>query len=209
VKTKSIQEKQFPMPMSSTKTKKRKLFDKKSSHVSKHAEASHPVRRTTRSMAKHIIVPHVPSFLEEPIDILTSPEKEIFYGAKISETKGLVIETLKGLRKEKEARGEVTKQANIFDHVISLRKQQLILKVGKFTKHNEKLKQEVTKYQVLDRHIKVENAQLKKYNRRLQDAQEEVFGKINKVLHLIQYTRVIKKELRKEASSFNILQPEK
>jgi hypothetical protein len=45
-----------------------------------------------------------------------------------------------------------------------LRKKQLVLKVGKLTKHNKKLKQEVTKYQVLDRHIKAENAQLKEYN---------------------------------------------
>jgi hypothetical protein len=44
-----------------------------------------------------------------------------------------------------------------------LSKQQLVLKVGKLTKHNKKLKQEVTEYQVLDRHIKSENAQLKEY----------------------------------------------
>jgi len=85
----------------------------------------------------------------------------------ISETEGLVTETLRGLRKEKEARGEVIEQATIYDHVSSLSKQQLILKVGKLTKHNEKLKQEVTEYQVLDRNIKEENAQLKEYNRRL------------------------------------------
>jgi hypothetical protein len=55
------------------------------------------------------------------------------------------------------------------------------VKVGKLTKQNEKLKQEVTEYQVLDRHIKAENAQLKEYNLRLQDAQEEVSAKLNKV----------------------------
>jgi chemotaxis regulatin CheY-phosphate phosphatase CheZ len=108
-----------------------------------------------------------------------------------------------------EARGEVTEQETIFDPVSSLRKKHLVLKVGKLTKQNKKLKQEVTEYQVLDRHIKGENAQLKEYNRRLQYAQEEASAKINKVLCLIQYTRVIKKELRSEASGFNILQPDK
>jgi len=51
-------------------------------------------------------------------------------------------------------------------------KKQLVLKVGELTKKNKKLKEEVTEYQVLDRHIKAKNAQLKEYNQRLQDAQE-------------------------------------
>jgi hypothetical protein len=66
----------------------------------------------------------------------------------------------------------------------------------------ERLKQEVEEYKVLDRHIKAENAQLKEQH-------AEVSAKLNKVLRLIQYTRVIKKELRSEVSGFNILQPEK
>lgn len=209
VKIKSVEEKQVPMPIIAIKTKKRKLFEETSTHVSKFEEASLLVRRTTRSMAKPIIVPHVPSLPEEPIDILTSPEKESGYGATISETEGLVTETLRGLRKEKEARREVAEQTTTYDPDNSPSKQLLIVKVGKLTKQNEKLKQEVTEYQVLDRHIKAENAQLKKYNLRLQDAQEEVSAELNKVLHLIQYTRVIKKELRSEASGFNILQPDK
>jgi hypothetical protein len=45
----------------------------------------------------------VPSLPEEPIDILNSLEKESGYGETISETEGLVIETLIILRKEKEA----------------------------------------------------------------------------------------------------------
>jgi hypothetical protein len=36
----------------------------------------------------------------------------------------------------------------------SLRKQQLIVKIGKLEKQNEKLKQEFIEFQVLDRHIK-------------------------------------------------------
>jgi hypothetical protein len=117
-------------------------------------------------MAKQITMPHVPSFPEEPIDILTSPEKESTYGATISETEGLVTNTLRGLRKEVEAQGEVTEKETISDPVSSLRKKQLVLKVGKLTKQNKKLKQEVTEYQVLDRHIKAKNAQLKEYNQR-------------------------------------------
>ena len=64
------------------------------------------------------------------------------------------------------------------------------------------MKQEVEEYKVLDKHIKAENAQLKEQH-------AEVSAKLNKVLRLIQYTRVIKKELRSEVSGFNILQPEK
>ena len=43
-----------------------------------------------------------------------------------------------------EARGEVTEKETISDPVSSLSKKKLVLKVGKLTKHNEKLKQEVT-----------------------------------------------------------------
>ena len=66
----------------------------------------------------------------------------------------------------------------------------------------ERLKQEIEEYKILDRHIKAENAELKEQH-------AEVSSKLNKVLRLIQYTRVIKKELRSEVSSFNILQPKK
>jgi hypothetical protein len=70
------------------------------------------------------------------------------------------------------------------------------------------LKQEVEEYKVLDKRIKKENAQLKENNRRLQDEHDEVSSKINKVLCLIQYTRVIKRELKDEASGFDILKPD-
>jgi hypothetical protein len=61
-------------------------------------------------MAKQTPVPHMPYLQEEPIDISNSPEKGSGYGATISETEGLVIETLRGLRKEKEAQEEMTNQ---------------------------------------------------------------------------------------------------
>jgi DNA repair exonuclease SbcCD ATPase subunit len=129
------------------------------------------------------------------MDIPSSPEKGSGCGATVSETEGLVTETLRGLRKEKEAREEVTKEAITSSPDKSLNKQKLIAKI-------EKLKQEIEEYKVLDRHIKAENAQLKEQH-------AEVSAKLNKVLRLIQYTRVIKKELRSEVSGFNILQPEK
>ena len=69
------------------------------------------------------------------------------------------------------------------------------------------MKQEVEKYKVLDRHIKKENTQLKENNQRLQDKHDEVFAKLNKVLRLIQYTQVIKREIKDEASGLDILKP--
>jgi hypothetical protein len=86
VKIKLTQEKQVSKPINDIKMKKRKLFEETSTPVSKSKEVSPPLRRTTRSMAKQIIVPHVPSLPEEPIDISNSPEKESGYGAMISET---------------------------------------------------------------------------------------------------------------------------
>jgi hypothetical protein len=62
----------------------------------------------------------------------------------------------------------------------------------------ERLKQEVEEYKILDRHIKAENAELKEQH-------AEVSTNLNKVLQLIHYTRVIKKELKSEASGVNIL----
>jgi hypothetical protein len=75
VKIKSVQEKQVPIPISSTKTKKRNLFEETSTPVRKFEEASLPIRRTTRSMDKQIIFPHVPCLPEDPIDIMNYLEK--------------------------------------------------------------------------------------------------------------------------------------
>jgi hypothetical protein len=167
VKIKSTQDKQVSRPITTIKMKKRKLFEETSTPINKYEEVSLPIRRTTISMANQTTVPHVPSLLEEPIDILNSLEKESGYGAMISETKGLVTKTLRGLRKEKEAREEVIEQTTTSDPDNSLSKQQLMVKIGKLTKKNEKQKQEVIEYQVLDRNIKEKNAQLKECNLRL------------------------------------------
>ena len=61
---------------------------------------------------------------------------------------------LRGLRKEKEAWEEETKEAITPSLDKSLRKQKLTTEV-------ERMKQEVEEYKVLDKHIKAENAQLK------------------------------------------------
>ena len=62
-------------------------------------------------------------------------------------------------------------------------------------------------YQLLDRYIKKENEQLKATIQQLQDDDEETYNKIKKVLRLLQYVRVIKKELKAEVSSINIIDP--
>jgi glutamyl-tRNA reductase len=124
-------------------------------------------------MVKQGTVPHVPYFAEDPVDIPTSPEQEEMYVTTISEAEELVTETLKDLRREVEAREEITEQET-HEPVNSLTKHQLELKVKKLTKHNEELKQEVEEYKVLDRHIKKENAQLKENNCRLQGEHDEV-----------------------------------
>jgi hypothetical protein len=61
-------------------------------------------------MAKKVTIPHIPSFAEDPVDIPTSPEKEEMYVTTISEAEELVTETLKDLRREVEAREEITEQ---------------------------------------------------------------------------------------------------
>jgi hypothetical protein len=73
VKIKYVQEKQVLRPITAIKIKKRKFFKETSTPMKKYEEVSLPVQRTTKSMAKHISVPHVPSLPEEPIDIPTSP----------------------------------------------------------------------------------------------------------------------------------------
>jgi hypothetical protein len=65
----------------------------------------------------------------------------------------------------------------------------------------------VKEYNILDRHIKKENTQLKENNPRLQDEHDEVFAKLNKFMILIQYTQVIKREIKDEASGLDILKP--
>jgi hypothetical protein len=113
-KTRKAQEKQSPVPISEPKKKKRRLFEEEISiPVRKPKEASGPTHRTTRSMAKHVTIPHVPSFPEDPVDILTSPEQEDMYVATISETEELVTETLKDLRKEVEAREEIMRKKHL------------------------------------------------------------------------------------------------
>jgi len=81
-------------------------------------------------------------------------------------------------------------------------------KIGELQKQNQELKQEVKEYQLLDMYIKKENKQLKATNQKLQDDHEETSNKI-KVLRLLQYIRVIKRELKEEALAINIIDPQK
>ena len=57
-------------------------------------------------------------------------------------------------------------------------------------------------------HIKKENTQLKGNNCKLQGEHDEVSTKLNKFLHLVKYTPVIKREIKDEASGMDILKPD-
>jgi septal ring factor EnvC (AmiA/AmiB activator) len=138
-------------------------------------------------MVKQGPVFHVPYFAEDPMEIPTSPKQEEMYVATISEAKELVIETLNDLRREFEAREEITEKV-LHGPAISMTKHQLELKVKNLTKNNEELKQEIEEYKVLDRHIKKENTQLKENNCRLQGEHDEVSAKMKFFLRLVQYT---------------------
>jgi hypothetical protein len=61
----------------------------------------------------------------------------------------------------------------------------------------------------LDRYIKKENEKLKETNQQLQDDHEETSNKLKKVLQLLQYVRVFKREMKEEASAINIIDPPK
>jgi hypothetical protein len=67
----------------------------------------------------------------------------------------------------------------------------------------------VKEYQLLDRYIKKENEQLKETNQQIQDDHEETSNNLKKVIRLSQYIRVIKRELKAEASAINIIDPQK
>jgi len=82
-------------------------------------------------------------------------------------------------------------------------------KIGELQKQNQELKQEVKEYQLLERYIKKENEQLKETNQQIQYDHAEISNKPKKVLRLLQYIRVIKRELKAEASAINIIDPQK
>jgi predicted RNase H-like nuclease (RuvC/YqgF family) len=89
----------------------------------------------------------------------------------------------------------------------ALTKEQMKKNIGELQKQNQELQQEVKEYQLLDRYIKKENEQLKATSQQLQDDHEENSNKIKKVLRILQYVRVIKRELKEEASTINIIDP--
>jgi hypothetical protein len=87
-------------PTTDVKIKKSKLFEETPTPIKKYKKVSLPTQRTTRSMSKQAIVPNIPSLQGEPMDIPSSPERGSVCGVTtICETKGLVKETLRDLRK--------------------------------------------------------------------------------------------------------------
>lgn len=83
----------------------------------------------------------------------------------------------------------------------------MMAKVEKLHKKNEKLKVEVKEYKILDEYLKKENEQLEENSQRLQEEFDEASTKLKKVLRLIHYTRIIRKELKEETSGVNVLEP--
>jgi predicted RNase H-like nuclease (RuvC/YqgF family) len=142
---------------------------------------------------------------EDPID-LTSPSLDLPVQDDIpSLTEEKVTITLCGMREEVEEREHI--QPETMESMKTLTKKQMKKKIGELQKQNQELKQEVKEYQLLDRYIKKENEQLKETNQQLQDDHEETSNKLKKVLRLLQYIRVIKRELKAEASAVNIIDP--
>jgi hypothetical protein len=166
-----------------------------------------PCKRTTRSMEKKgktIVSPHTQ---EDPID-LTSPSEDLSIQDDIpSLTEEQATITLCGMREEVEERECI--QPVMMESTKTLTKEQMKKKIGELQKQNQELKQEVKEYQLLDRYIKKENEQLKATSQQLQDDHEETANKLKKVLRLLQYVRVIKRELKEEASTINIIDPPK
>jgi hypothetical protein len=166
-----------------------------------------PCKRTTRSMEKKgktIVSPHTQ---EDPID-LTSPSEDLSVQDDIpSLTEEQATITLCGMREEVEERECI--QPVMMESTKTLTKEQMKKKIGELQKQNQELKQEVKEYQLLDRYIKKENEQLKATSQQLQDDHEETSNKLKKVLRLLQYVRVIKRELKEEASAINIIDPPK
>jgi predicted RNase H-like nuclease (RuvC/YqgF family) len=91
----------------------------------------------------------------------------------------------------------------------NLTKEQMKKRIWELQKQNQELQYEVKEYQLLDRYIKKENEQLKATRQQIQDDHEETSNKLKKVLRLLKYVRVIKRELREEASAINIIDPPK
>jgi hypothetical protein len=98
-------------------------------------------------MAKQETIPNIPSPKKELVDIPSSPDKESGWGAStreieglitISETEGLVAETLIDLRKGEEAREVVAQEAFTPSLGKSLSRRKMIIKdLRSLRKENE------------------------------------------------------------------------
>jgi hypothetical protein len=157
-----------------TKNKKRNLVST--------SDPLPPCKRTTRIMSKkgkEVASPHTN---EDPIDLTSldlSSQDDI--PSLIGEHDTI---TLCGMREEVEEQEYI--QPEKIMPMKTLKKEQMKKQIGKLQKQNRELKQEVKKYQLLDRYIKKENEQLKETNQQLQDDHEETYNMLNKVLRLLQ-----------------------
>ena len=97
------------------------------------------------------------------------------------------------MRREVEAKRKLAKHKT--DGPASfLTRQHMIIKIEKIQKKNEKLREEMKEYNLLDEYLKKENEKLKENNQRLQEEYNEASTKMKKVLRLVRYTRVIKRD---------------
>jgi predicted RNase H-like nuclease (RuvC/YqgF family) len=143
---------------------------------------------------------------EDPIDFTSSPIDLLVQDGIPSLTEDQVTITLCGMREKVEEREHI--QLKTMESMRTLTKGQMKKNIEELQKQNQELKQEVNEYQLMDRYIKKENEQLKATNQQLQDDHEETSNKLKKVLRLLQYIRVIKRELKVEASVVNIIDPQ-
>jgi len=123
-------------------------------------------RITTRSMIKQINFPDIPTLQEEPIDIPASLEAGDDPIQNINAAKDLVEDNLNELSFEWKDKKNLKKWE---DPLVTLTKHQMIVKIQRIQKHNDKLRQFVVEYEVLDLHINKENELLKSQNQKLRD----------------------------------------
>jgi hypothetical protein len=192
---------QPPVTIPQTLKRKRKLFS-----TSEKNNPSPPSKRTTRSMIKKGKAAVNPLSHEYPTDFTSSPLDLPVQDNIPSLVEDQVTITLCGMREEVEEREHI--QLEITDSMKTLTKEQMRKKIEELQKQNQELKQEVKQYQLLDRYIKKENKQLKETSQQLQYDHEETYNNLKKVPRLLQYTRVIKRELKEEALTVNIIDPQ-
>ena len=146
-----------------------------------------------------------PLAYEDPTDFTSSPLDLPVQDDIPSLTEEQVTINLCGMREEVEEREHI--QLETMESMRTLTKGHMKNNIEELQKQNQELKQEVNEYQLLDRYIKKENEKLKATIQKLHDDHEETSNKLQKVLKLLQYIRVIKWEMKGEASVVNNIDP--